>query len=1088
MGGLAGALRDARRLSGQGIDGLVSRAVQAITPGPAQRPSGEWPPPRPGPAIPPRANGAANPGPARPFPESRPRPAAIDRGRLRPGPFVILGECLAAGVANFSLGGETQANCFPALVARQAGIPFAQPCFEPPGLPVPGLSPLPVIAPGLLQTTLYRPTLPTAPFSNLSVPGLTIADASRLRPREPVICPGDSKQTAANLILGAPWTAGGDSPGASQLETACRQGPALAMVALGFHEFMEASAIGDPGRLPAVAAAADGLAQVVRALVQAGSDILLLTIPDPLDTAYFATVEAAARLLRVPAEYLARSYRLRPGDRLSLYGLLEVAYQLLAEGPRPLDRGCVLAGAAADAISGRVRELNAAIQTMGHGRGVLVYDLAGLFRGLANTTVSVGSRRVSPGYLGGIYTLNGLTPGQFGHALIANELLQALGSHYGASLPPVDLAGVLAVDPATDYRNAEGPDWTPSAAAGPGRRTTTRVPDVTVRGRETARRGSPESSRGRRLQLPDGLEQVLPLHAGSSYHSDGIQVESAPAGSTAIFGGTGNLVFGGLLLFGSHLRGSIRIRFSPPANDITRFEVDFLDGLEGDDGVLSAPVYFRLPVRQARVVMWPGSVASGMLDLATGEVSQLDFKVSYLNSALDILRRANPAWPSAPISFPGTYGSAWARFEPRGDGKLDFTFSGTTFIPLSTLFRPVRFALAFGGGCRIPASVPAEGTALHPHLQLSTKAACATGAGGAAEAPLDLPVNSVEELTLQTHNSSFGDGFELNLGEFGGDARGRSHLLGRLQVQFGEPFGRSVPFAVAGLPPGGLLAVPAETPLAAAFPGRLPAGLMGHDEFLRFPLRTFFLDSVSLIDDPFDIVLGAVDLDTGEVIGGQLHRAFIGQNLFYALVRVEPRTPRSSFFFRGPARFERGPAGSLIYRFRGEVDIPYPDGFLFPAPDLATGYRVGPGSRLVPFLRLQGMTPDARAGTAAKGGAKDVLASNGQRFSFRYEIAPGGGRGAFEYVNHTQGARFRMSTLFWAEFTSSPAAPSTGRPADTVSFVGHGTWCRGTASAPAFVAAQVSTSPRDPYVSIQVGGGQFSNVNTKPEDESCTLP
>ena len=95
------------------------------------------------------------------------------------------------------------------------------------------------------------------------------------------------------------------------------------------------------------------------------------------------------------------------------------------------------------------------------------------------------------------------------------------------------------------------------------------------------------------------------------------------------------------------------IRFSPPVGDVTRFELDFLEGLAGDDGVLSAPVYFRLPVLQSRVVLWPGTVASGLLNLATGEVSQLDFKMVYLNSALDILRRVNPGWPSCADQFPG---------------------------------------------------------------------------------------------------------------------------------------------------------------------------------------------------------------------------------------------------------------------------------------------------------------------------------------------------------------------------------------------------------------------------------------------------
>src|SRR5262249_12938099 len=140
-----------------------------------------------------------------------------------------------------------------------------------------------------------------------------------------------------------------------------------------------------------------------------------------------------------------------------------------------------------------------------------------------------------------------------------------------------------------------------------------------------------------------------------------------------------------------------------------------------------------------------------------------------------------------------------------------------------------------------PASVPAAGTALHPNLHLSTREA--TPADDESTCP-DIPCNEVRELTLFTHNSSFGDKFALTGDEWGGPAQGRSHIMGRVQLQFGERFGDSVPVAVSALPPGGLLARPDDTPLAEQFPSRLPGALVGHDEFLRFPLRTYFLDAV----------------------------------------------------------------------------------------------------------------------------------------------------------------------------------------------------------------------------------------------------
>ena len=51
------------------------------------------------------------------------------------------------------------------------------------------------------------------------------------------------------------------------------------------------------------------------------------------------------------------------------------------------------------------------------------------------------------------------------------------------------------------------------------------------------------------------------------------------------------------------------------------------------------------------------------------------------------------------MTFPGQYGSTWAKFEQRADGKLDFSFSGTTFMPLGAGFGgdQLRFPLPFAG-------------------------------------------------------------------------------------------------------------------------------------------------------------------------------------------------------------------------------------------------------------------------------------------------------------------------------------------------------------------------------------------------------
>jgi hypothetical protein len=77
--------------------------------------------------------------------------------------------------------------------------------------------------------------------------------------------------------------------------------------------------------------------------------------------------------------------------------------------------------------------------------------------------------------------------------------------------------------------------------------------------------------------------------------------------------------------------------------------------------------------------------SAGDLNLITGEVANLDCKFFFLNSAIFSLAAVDPTLPKDPLNFPGAYGSTWAKFEPRSDGKLDYSFFGTTFISLSVL-------------------------------------------------------------------------------------------------------------------------------------------------------------------------------------------------------------------------------------------------------------------------------------------------------------------------------------------------------------------------------------------------------------------
>ncbi len=1022
---------------------------------------------------------------------------AVNRGDLDVSRMVVLGEGLAAGAGDFALSAETQPWSFPAQMARQMAADFPQRLIEAPGLATGvDFGSLPVRIPAPLQTTVLD-QLPPNQVRNLSIPGFRLDDALEFRPRQPLVDRSDSKQTAVNLTWGILPIAQGRDSFPTQVEHALQQSPTLVLIELGYYEALQAAFTGNPNLLPEPEFFLSQYRELLAQLGRSNAKLVLLSVPDPLHTAYFASLDAAANLLKVDRAFLANTYSINADDVVTVIGFNEIGYQLFAKSIGPLPPGSTLPSSLARNISSRVAAINTELQNLAAEHAAVFHDLASLFLRIAREGYRTGARTLTGAYLGGFYSLNGCYPGQTGQAIIANEILDLLNRTHNSSFPLIDISATMSSDPVAAYRPAAGPPWTmqqlqaaltakdlpqPEAAPSAEFRPTHSGPN----GDWTPFATAPQAKLP--LQLPPGLEQTLPLSKAASYFGDGISPVNARDPQGIQWGSSGNLLFGGLAMVDSHLTGSLRIKFSPPVNDVTQFQIDYLGGFAGEDSVLVTPQYFKMAFQQNRVDAVPGQVSSGRLNLATGEVTNLTVYARYSSTALLALVSVNPTFPRQPLSFPGQYGSAWAQFEQRPDGNLDFSFYGSTFVPLG---KDIIWPLNFVGPSGQFATIPAAGTVMHPHLSISTKEP-AVESGGTAP---DIPFNTLQEFTLFTHNSAFGDAFHLNVPFLGGPAKGRSHLLGRLQIQFGGKTGNSVPVAVWTLPPGGMMSPLPPSPITQVFPGRLSAGPQGFNENLRFPLRTYPLDDLSILDDPFDISVSAIDLRTGRCLNDLLHRAFISQDLIFALLRVEPRTPKDSFFFRGPALVAKDARNQNVFRFQGIVHIPYPPGFQFPHPDFTTAFTVGPGSALDPFLWLHAIQAGEARGVFKEGSATHVHSSTGDDFSYRYMISadPEQQEAVFEYENHTQQGKFTMHSMAWVDFSNSGTSAPDGErygaeEYDTVSFTGFGIWNKDGVSTLQQASVQISTSQSKPYVGIQIAAGDVSNVNTKPQNEQVALP
>lgn len=1076
--------------------------------------------------------------------------------------FVVLGEGLAAGVGHFSLTEDVQEWSFPAQVAEKLGTELDQPVLEAPGVGNVGFQPQPAVVPDLLQTSVLKDfPRDEADLGNLSVPGFSVADALERRPRAPMVWTDDPQQTLTNLILGVPgltWTRG-KLP--TQVEYARARKPTLVLIALGYQEVLEPLVPGHihGGRRADLKDFDKNYKKLLDRLAGGRppggkTTVVATTIPNPLDTAYFSSLETAAHILRTEVPFLKAQFDLETGDLINLEGLVEIGYQFLArQVSGHLPAGSVISAADAERIGKAVGILNSNITDLAaKKKGALVFDLHGYLARVAEDGVEVGGKTLTADFLGGFYLLNGVFPGRTGHALIANELLAILGDHAGRSFGEVDAAEVMKDDGNTLSEIARGGTFTdeylkPRTAAdmpplAPGDPSAlnffppfdptkfnvfpiqTAYPDspFDIGGGKTIHKCVPKvgipaggfSDPGikKPLVLPEGLEQTLELSKEGSYFGDALRAVDAPdetpfLAGVSTFGADGNTLFGGLAMTDSHVSGKIKIRFTEPdEHGVTHFEITHPGGLAGDDGVLAAPKFFKLPAQHNRVIDVPGLVSSGELDLNTGYVTNFRYNVLFINTQIYTLFNVNPGLPPGPLPqiFPGypNGGSTWARFDQRDDGRLDVTMAANVWLPLGKETpdgAPIRFPLPFGNPDLECASIVARGTSLHPHIHLTTKETPGRDLG--ADAP-EIPINTIKEFAVFGHNTNFGDVFGLHIDELDGEGTGRSHLLGRLKFQFGPRFGDSVPFQVSFLPPGGLLS-PDPVPLPYLPPGT-SRGMIGCNEELVFPSGvTYHQTLLSSSMDPNNLPLGAIDLKTGRVRGEFLNRSFVVQKLFVNLTSVEPCTPGDSFNYQGPARFETGPKGELVFSFNGEVFIPYPKGFRFPSPssDGRPPYLVVRESRLDPFLRLQAMHGGVPLeGVLSSGPANERIegvSSIRQRFTYAFRVPCDPARAEdafFEYENFGEEGggdddgkgKFKLARLSWVRASNSRDSAAGDGNADTITFGGFGTWSEDDDLHQ--VSVHISTAEDEPYVGIQVDGGTTSNVNTKPEDIETTIP
>ncbi len=323
--------------------------------------------------------------------------------------FIVMGEGLAAGMANYGLSSVVQKYSFPAQVAAQMQTAFVQPLIQPPGIgdvigyPAQEVK-LQVYPQGSVRE-FYQPdpTKQSGPpllLMNLSVPGLTLAESLTLRPSLP-IAQRNHKQTVVNLILGFPQLFLDKVPIWSQFEYAKAMFPTMALVELGYYEALDAAVNADPNRLPDPTAFGSNYSTILAGLRGLQSQVIVTTIPNPLDTAYFSTPAVAAQITATNSFVITAGFQVGLNDYVTRNALMTIANQFSNGSLSPLPAGSILTAATATALTNRINALNTQIVNAAKANGAVVYDLNAFLHKIKLAGATAGTRTLTADYLGG---------------------------------------------------------------------------------------------------------------------------------------------------------------------------------------------------------------------------------------------------------------------------------------------------------------------------------------------------------------------------------------------------------------------------------------------------------------------------------------------------------------------------------------------------------------------------------------------------------------------------------------------------------------------------------------------------------------
>jgi lysophospholipase L1-like esterase len=356
--------------------------------------------------------------------------------------FVVAGDSLSAGYQNSQLIESGQVHGYANVIATQAGVSLNLPLLSTPGYPQISIQQNHAVVTGLMPIARQN----TQQTLDVAVPGFTVAALVMLPP----VCNLDSTSPLTPVYVMAAEIL---NPNCSlnpppELVVAASLQPTTAILWIGSNDALFSLLFGtDPTDVLTFSALYHVAATT---MAGASGNLVIANIPDVTLTAYLTSVTKLAAILNLPVPMVEGVFGLQPDDMVTPYAFQ--AIQAMGSSLQPLpntgSQGPIVIRAAKLAqIRTTVIAYNAAIANEAAATGATLVDIYSLVNHLAAQGQVVGGQKLTTGFMGGFFSLDGVHPTNTGYAIIANEFIRTINKSLHAGIHPVSIEQVCDADP-----------------------------------------------------------------------------------------------------------------------------------------------------------------------------------------------------------------------------------------------------------------------------------------------------------------------------------------------------------------------------------------------------------------------------------------------------------------------------------------------------------------------------------------------------------------------------------------------------------------------------------------------------------------